>query len=179
MKLKVLHVTSSFGNSTATLIQPHTHYAELFTIELLLLWNRSTLVNGFGDTATVKFFLSTPTQNDKRKRRYLLLRGWVIPHQLLQAASVNGTLNMLAISKYSCRVCSLTFGSEATGRAVEWVCGHSLAGTEVSKSPGALMSLSCGSECGRWTSLRRTYPRQEESYWLCMLECRRGQTKKE
>jgi len=32
MKLKVLHATSNFGNSTATHIQTRTHYAESFTI---------------------------------------------------------------------------------------------------------------------------------------------------
>jgi len=84
-------------------------------------------------------FLSTSTQKDTRKRRYLLLCGWVIPHQLLHTANTTGTLNILAIAKYNCRVYSLTFRSQANGRAVKWVCGHSLAGTEGSNPPGAIM----------------------------------------
>ena len=123
--------------------------------------------------------------NAERRAEGTIPRVMCMSHGSLASAHCTWTLNMLAKAKYSCcRVVSLTFGSHVIGRAVKWVCGHSLAGIE--GSPGALMSLSLslslspvGLSVVRWWSLRSAYPRQKESYRMCMPECRRGQTKNE
>jgi len=139
---------------------------------------------GFNSASRRLNFLSTSTQNDTRRRRYHLLRGWVIPHQLLHTDSTTCTLNMLAIAKYSCRVVSLTLGIQEIVRAVEWVCGHfcrdwrfeSARVIDVSVSLSLSLSL-----LWVWVLSDKVFCAAlvRKSYRMCTSECRRGQTNKE